>query len=486
MKKKYFKSLPFAFTCGLCTFGVNAAVSLFSDYGQIQNVQNYSSSPFWSPNAPYNQRLPQPIYATGTDLNADDCIRVVQSLVSAQCMARNNCKSTDLSDIRPPVMVQLSNLPGANYVSSCSGYIDEIFESYKKQYGNTLPNRPTAFPNATVSNPDAGNSNGIQLKNPYKKQPTKWQNDQKERANELQRLQSQTGTGNEQLTQTDFPGTYADLSFSERMENDREGLIPYKDASAYRTLDVKSESEWCNEHSNDPKCQKQDDTPNPPQDNCSKYEENTNAYDCCMDTNGTWNETDQKCTCSGTLEWTPGEWKANGSGNRYWQHGQCNSVPNQEPNQEPNQDQNPPATEEDNYVYQLAIYTYRSGQAKANTNPNNRCYSVCGISMGGDDVNKKVLEGVIGSASYCVPQKVVAHGTDGCFGCTEFILQDSIDNHPIEFNMSQAKKIEELLHSIQDSGNCDWRPDVKAFILRYQKNDTNKKLEKTTEILLDD
>lgn len=254
MKKNYFKSLLFAFVCSFYALGAIAAVSMFSDYGQIQNVQNYSSNPFWSPNSPYNQRLPQPVFATGADLNANDCIQVVQSLVSVQCMARDNCKNADLSDIRPTVMVQLSNLPGANYVSSCSGYIDEIFESYKRQYGNTLPNRPTAFPDATVPNPDLNDTGGIKFENPYKQQPTKWQIEQKERADELQRLQAQNGVGSEHLVKTDFPATYADLSFSERLENDRAGLEPFKDLKAYNTLDVKSESEWCEGHYNSSEC----------------------------------------------------------------------------------------------------------------------------------------------------------------------------------------------------------------------------------------
>ena len=169
-------------------------------------------------------------------------------------MARDNCKNTDLSDIRPTVMVQLSNLPGANYVSSCSGYIDEIFESYKRQYGNTLPNRPAAFPDATVPNPDLNDTGGIKFENPYKQQPTKWQIEQKERAEELQRLQAQNGVGDEHLVKTDFPATYADLSFLERLENDRAGLEPFKDLKAYKTLDVKSESEWCEGHYNSSEC----------------------------------------------------------------------------------------------------------------------------------------------------------------------------------------------------------------------------------------
>ena len=94
--------------------------SLFSNYGQIQNVQNYSTNPFWTPNSPYNKKLPQPVYVQGADLKAEDCINVVQSLVSVQCMARDNCKNTSLAEIRPTIMVQLSNLPGNNYVSACS------------------------------------------------------------------------------------------------------------------------------------------------------------------------------------------------------------------------------------------------------------------------------------------------------------------------------------------------------------------------------
>lgn len=255
---KHFKSLLFAVIGVFYALTATAAISVFSEYGLIQNVQNYSTNPFWSPNAPYNQRLPQPVYVQGADLNADDCINVVQSLVSVQCMARDNCKNAELSDVRPAIMVQLSNLPGANYVSSCSGYIDGIFESYKRQYANTLPNRPTAFPDATVPNPDLNNDDGsIKFENPYKRQTPKWQQEQNERAAELQALQRQNGVGGEHVQYTDFPATYADLSFSERIENDRAGLEPFKDLKAYKTLDVKTAEEWCGkdgEHANSPEC----------------------------------------------------------------------------------------------------------------------------------------------------------------------------------------------------------------------------------------
>ena len=153
MKTSSVKSLSFAVLCVFCIGFADAAVSLFSDYGQIQNVQNYSTNPFWTPNSPYNQRLPQPVYVQGADLNTEDCVKMVQLLVSAQCMARDNCKDTQLSDIRPTIMVQLSQLPGNNYVSACAGYLDGVFDAYVKQFADTIPNRPVAFPDATVPNP---------------------------------------------------------------------------------------------------------------------------------------------------------------------------------------------------------------------------------------------------------------------------------------------------------------------------------------------
>ncbi len=166
------------------------ASSLFSNYGQIQNVQNYSTNPFWTPNSPYSKKLPQPVYVQGADLNTEDCINVVQSLVSVQCMVRDNCKDTSLSDIRPAVMVQLAGLPNHNYVSACAGYIDTIYEKYVEYYGNNAPtNKVVAFPSGTVSNPDMAPD--YQLENPYEPQIPDWQREMNERAEELQRLQEQ-------------------------------------------------------------------------------------------------------------------------------------------------------------------------------------------------------------------------------------------------------------------------------------------------------
>ena len=184
MKANILKSLSFAVFCGFCAYSATAATSLFSDYGQIQNVQNYSSNPFWTPNSPYNQRIvPQPVYVQGADLNTEDCVRVVQSLVYVQCAARDNCKNTSLAEIRPEIMIQLSKLPGNNYVSACSGYLDGIFESYVGQFGNNVPNNPVAFPTPTMPNPDAQN-NVIQQQNPS--QDPQWKQEMDERTQQLE------------------------------------------------------------------------------------------------------------------------------------------------------------------------------------------------------------------------------------------------------------------------------------------------------------
>ena len=178
MKLHFCKSCLVAVLCGTYVFSAHSATSLFSDYGQIQNVQNYSSNPFWNPNSPYNQKLPQPVYVQGPALKTEDCMKVVYYLVSVQCMARDNCQNSSLSDIRPEVMVQLSKLPGANYVSSCSGYIDTAFESYVKQNADTA-----------VEFPDAPIKTQVNIQNPYKQTPSKQQQEINDRQKQLQLLQ---------------------------------------------------------------------------------------------------------------------------------------------------------------------------------------------------------------------------------------------------------------------------------------------------------
>ena len=256
MKNRYLKFLLFSVFGVFCLFSANAASTVFSNYGQIQNVQNYSTNPFWTPTSPYNQRMPQPVYVQGAALNTEDCVKVVQSLVYVQCSARDNCKNTSLDDIRPAIMVQLSNLPGNNYVSACAGYLDGVYESYVAQYGNNAPTKQVAFPTATAPNQNVYGppANTIQIQNPYQQVTPQWQQEINERSQELQQLQQQNAADSSNLSAVAFPTTYSDLSFTARMANAAEGYAPYKDMKAYRTIEVKSEGEWCPEHTDAPEC----------------------------------------------------------------------------------------------------------------------------------------------------------------------------------------------------------------------------------------
>ena len=51
-------------------------------------------------------------------------------------------------------------------------------------------------------------------------------------------LQSQNGTNVYGITANPFPTTYADLTFSERMENEQQGYEPYKDSVAYHSIKI--------------------------------------------------------------------------------------------------------------------------------------------------------------------------------------------------------------------------------------------------------
>ena len=155
-------------------------------------------------------------------------------------------------------MVQLSNLPGNNYVSACSGYLDYIFESYVAKYGNNVPNRAVNFPNATMPNQNLNNNNNtIPIQNPYKRVVPKWQQEINERSNELKQLQQQNGAGSEHLSANAFPTTFEDLSFSERMAVKTEGYAPYKDMHAYEVPKFLSAKEWCSgDGAGSPECKK--------------------------------------------------------------------------------------------------------------------------------------------------------------------------------------------------------------------------------------
>lgn len=243
--------LTAAFCCmmtlgaGAATQYTNSAPKPLSPQGLIQNVQNYSSNPFWSPDSPYNQRMPQPVYVQGLDVSTGDCQRVVSALVASYCATNNNCLDIQLDDARPTLTVQLANISGHNYVTPCAGFIDSEFKTYRDNHITAAPqeNRVVAFPTASqpVTTNDAPQ---IQMQNPYTITAPDWLIEMKEREQELKKFQSQNSNGSDKVSKADFPTTIADVSFIDRMENATAGYKPFKDASAYQQLKLESEETY--------------------------------------------------------------------------------------------------------------------------------------------------------------------------------------------------------------------------------------------------
>lgn len=318
-KTSNFMAVSLAVFCAYFATRANAvstAPAAFSQYGQIQAVKNYSSNPFWNSNSPYNLKsIPKPIYATGADLTTDDCATIVDTLMSSFCATHNNCSGMRLADARPDIMVALSRLPGHNYATSCSGYIDSAFDKYSNLGQTTLATN-------TSTNTNAGN-----FKNPYTQKLTNYQVDVLERTRELANLQSQTGTS-AALSATAFPKTVDDLSFTERVANASAGYAPYKDKSAYvvpnfedetdesflERLKDRNPAEYCRRFPNasDCKCYQTPDAdecqgtvtpvnPNPPQPPTSKCPDpdhmDTKCENCIVQ-NSVFDTKTQKCKCT--------------------------------------------------------------------------------------------------------------------------------------------------------------------------------------------
>lgn len=237
--RMYFKTFLafYALVCGTA-IAYQPSSAPFSQYGQIQNVQTYSSNPFWNPSGPYNQRMPQAVYVDGPEMNAGDCQRTVSALIANICANMNNCVGAQISDVRPTLMLQLSQLPGHNYATSCAGYIDSEFENYVKKYGHAgVATGTVAFPDATAP---INTENKIQVQNPFKETIPKWQQDVIERTQELEELQAQNGGDMGTLEKAAFPDTFADLSFEERLDIKTQGYKPYKDMVAYHPIKLES------------------------------------------------------------------------------------------------------------------------------------------------------------------------------------------------------------------------------------------------------
>ena len=220
------------------------ANTVMSKYGVIQNVQDYSSNPFWNPNGPYNQRFPTAVYATGPSVETSDCQNVVSYLVAAECANRNKCITAQLSDIRPAIILQLSQMPNGNYASSCGGYIDTAFEQYLKTNAIAAPSACAAFPTATGMG-TMGDGSKFEMQNPLSPKLQEWQMEILDRKQELKDLQAANGVTTPKLVRTtEFPTTYADLSFTERMENTAAGYEPFKDARAYKEIEIESQEDY--------------------------------------------------------------------------------------------------------------------------------------------------------------------------------------------------------------------------------------------------
>ena len=233
-----------ALICILSFFCISIdANALLSKDGVIQNVQTYSSNPFWQPGNSYNQRMPTAVYATGTAVETSDCQSIIASLVYSHCSQNNNCRGAQLSDVRPTLMLQLSRIPGGNYATACAGYLDTAFDNYKKQYGNAAPVIGATFPTATTANPTASGTTP-QINNPYKTETPDWQSDIMERKLELQQLQAANGAGNIQLERAGFPTTISDISFEERIANAKQGYEPYAGKSAFVPIEIEDEQDY--------------------------------------------------------------------------------------------------------------------------------------------------------------------------------------------------------------------------------------------------
>ena len=297
---------------------VGTAPAIFSQYGEIQSVKKYSSNPFWNKDSPYNQNFPKPIYATGADLNTGDCNRIVENLITTYCTEHNYCTNLRISDVRPTIMVQLSQLPGHNFATSCGGYIDSAFENFQKTYGNTsMANLPKTGSQTT----------NIKIANPFTPKQTAEQKAIAERTAELEQLQTIT-TPTPTIDATAFPTTTADLSFTDRLANTAAGYEQYKDLPSYRTptfhdedeefferLKLQNPTEYCKRRPDDTAtCP---DTQNPPgttppnpvtgcpeianhrdPKTCKCYKsEFMDSADCKCRGISTWDEKNKKCVC---------------------------------------------------------------------------------------------------------------------------------------------------------------------------------------------
>lgn len=214
-----------------CVTSLGAA-PMFSQYGQIQNVQNYSTNPLYTPNSSYRYNMPSPVFSTGPTVSTSDCQYTVTDLINNYCLGLNNCAGLDANDIRPSIMLQLSYMQNGNYSTACAGYIDELFNKYISQHPNTK----------TVSVPMQSDTASVPqstIANPYQNNAPTWAQDMQKRQQELQNLRKPDDNMYTQGVLYSFPSSSADLSREEKIANLTHGYEPFKDARAYREMDIR-------------------------------------------------------------------------------------------------------------------------------------------------------------------------------------------------------------------------------------------------------
>ena len=245
----FYKTSVFVICC-ITTVAISATDSgavAPSQYGQIQAVKNYSSNPFWNTNSPYNQQtVPKAIYATGADLTTSDCNTITESLMSDFCASNNNCTGMRLANVRPQIMAKLSQMPGYNFATACSGYIDSAFNKYAKN-GVTV-----TAPLTTNTNTNTTTTNHYTFQNPYAPTTTNYQAGVADRANQLEKLRVKNNPNN--VGKIGFPTTVSSLSANERKTNATAGYEPYKELSAYKIPKFESEEDFLARTANNRSC----------------------------------------------------------------------------------------------------------------------------------------------------------------------------------------------------------------------------------------
>lgn len=214
----------------------HAASTPFSQYGLIQNAQNYSSNPFYTPGT-YGASYPKIVYNSGPALKPADCQVTIAALIQNICATRNNCRNATLPDVRPEIMVALSKLPVYNYASSCAGYIDGEYQKYINPNSNTTVAESARRVMPTIN----ATTNATQTPFPTgtpTAQTAKKQTEYEKRAAELKSLQNQTKTSSDNITSAEFPTAFDDLSFEQKNEIKRAGYEPYKNAQTYIPLNI--------------------------------------------------------------------------------------------------------------------------------------------------------------------------------------------------------------------------------------------------------